>query len=109
MRFKTIVGDSQEDLAAVLRAGWRGPADPSYRRPGPTEDDLTREVVAEVLGRPLREIPEIRQRIQQRFARLGRQMPQNNLRQAQVPEGADWLENGTARRPESGWNTTATS
>jgi len=65
---------------------------------GPTEDDLTREVVAEVLGRPLQEIPEIRERIEQRFARLGRPLPQNNLRQATVPEGGVWSPNkqGTA-------------
>jgi nicotinamide-nucleotide amidase len=55
-------------------------------------------VVAEVLGRPLREIPEIRESIEQRFARLGRPMPQTNLRQALVPEGSEWLANrqGTA-------------
>ena len=55
---------------------------------GPTEDDLTRDVVAEVLERPLHEVAEIRQRIEERYARLGRPMPENNLRQAQVPEGA---------------------
>ena len=54
---------------------------------GPTEDDLTRDVVAEVLDRPLHEVAELRQRIQERFARLGRPMPENNLRQAQVAGG----------------------
>ena len=66
---------------------------------GPTEDDLTRDVVAEVLERPLHEVAEIRQRIEARYARLGRPMPENNLRQAQVPEGADWLENPNGTAP----------
>ena len=100
VRFKTIVGDSKEDLAAVLRAGLaRSPLILLTGGLGPTEDDLTREVVAEVLGRPLREVAEIRQRIEERFARLGRKMPENNLRQAQVPKGADWLENPNGTAP----------
>jgi nicotinamide-nucleotide amidase len=100
VRFKTIVGDSREDLAAVLRAGlarsWLIVVTGGL---GPTEDDLTRKAVAEVLGRPLREVAEIRRRIEERFARLGRKMPENNLRQAQVPEGAEWLENRNGTAP----------
>ncbi len=100
VRFKTIVGDSREDLAMVVRAGLsRSPLVLLTGGLGPTEDDLTREVVAEVLGRPLQEVPEIRQRIEERFRRLGRSMPENNLRQAQVPVGADWLENRNGTAP----------
>src|SRR5208282_613271 len=42
--------------------------------------------------------PEIRRQIQERLARFGRPMAENNLRQAMVPDGAVWLENkhGTA-------------
>jgi nicotinamide-nucleotide amidase len=100
VRFKTIVGDSREDLAAVLRAGLaRSPLILLTGGLGPTEDDLTREVVAEVLGRPLREVAEIRRRLEERFAHLGRRMPENNLRQAQVPEGAEWIENHNGTAP----------
>jgi len=55
-------------------------------------------VVAEVLGRSLHEDPEIRRQIQERLARFGRPMAENNLRQAMLPEGAEWLANkhGTA-------------
>jgi competence/damage-inducible protein CinA-like protein len=99
VRFKTVVGDDPERLAAVFRT--------AIRRSGlviltgglgPTEDDVNRNVVADVLGRRLIEVPEIRQRIQERFASLGRSMAKNNLRQALVPEGAEWLvnEQGTA-------------
>ncbi len=66
---------------------------------GPTDDDLTRDVVAAVLERPLHEVAEVRERIEQRYARLGRPMPENNLRQAQVPEGAEWLENRNGTAP----------
>jgi nicotinamide-nucleotide amidase len=99
VRFKTVVGDDPERLAAVFRT--------AIRRSGlviltgglgPTEDDVNRNVVADVLGRRLIEVPEIRQRIQERFVSLGRSMAKNNLRQALVPEGAEWLANeqGTA-------------
>jgi nicotinamide-nucleotide amidase len=99
VRFKTIVGDDRERLAEVLRAALhRSQVVILSGGLGPTEDDINREVVAEVLGRQLREVPEIRQRIVARFARLGRSMAENNLRQALVPEGAEWLTNeqGTA-------------
>jgi nicotinamide-nucleotide amidase len=99
VRFKTVVGDRAEDLANVLgEALSRSPLIILTGGLGPTEDDLTRVVVAEVLGRPLREIPEIRAQIEARLSRLGRPMAENNLRQALVPEGAIWLENkhGTA-------------
>ena len=65
---------------------------------GPTEDDLTREAVAELLGRKLESSPEVLRTIQERFRSIGRQMAENNHRQALVPEGAQVLENkrGTA-------------
>jgi nicotinamide-nucleotide amidase len=100
VRFKTIVGDSREDLGAVFRAAMaRSPLIVITGGLGPTDDDLTRDVVAEILERPMHEVSEIRQRIQERYARLGRPMPDNNLRQAQVPEGADWLENRNGTAP----------
>jgi nicotinamide-nucleotide amidase len=99
VRFKTLVGDRGEDLATVLKGALsRSPLIILTGGLGPTEDDLTRRVVSEVLGRGLREVPEIRQQIQERLARFGQSMAENNLRQAMIPEGAAWLENkhGTA-------------
>ena len=65
---------------------------------GPTQDDLTRETVADLLGRRLQRDEKIVQYIQGRFRSLGREMPELNIRQAMVPEGAEVLENprGTA-------------
>jgi nicotinamide-nucleotide amidase len=100
VRYKTVVGDDHDRLANAFQTALkRSNLVILTGGLGPTEDDITREVVAEVLGRPLRENPEVRSRIEKRFQRLGRDMPPNNLRQARVPEGADWLENPNGTAP----------
>jgi len=99
VRFKTVVGDDRLRLKEVFQAALeRSDLVILTGGLGPTEDDVNREVAAEVLGRPLVEVQEIRRRLEERFARIGRTMAGNNLRQAQVPEGAEWLDNtkGTA-------------
>src|SRR3989338_2588281 len=96
---KTVVGDDRERLKAafgdalrrvelVIGIGGLGPA----------EDDRTREAVAELLGRKLKREEEVVARMEERFRARGRKMPEVNLRQAMVPDGADWLPNdhGTA-------------
>jgi nicotinamide-nucleotide amidase len=55
---------------------------------GPTHDDITREAMAEVMGVSLTPDEEVAARIRALFASRGRPMPDNNLRQALVPEGA---------------------
>ena len=100
VRFKTVVGDRADDLATALREALsRSPLIILTGGLGPTEDDLTRGVVSEVLRRALREVPKIRRQIQERLARFGRPMAENNLRQAMVPEGAVWLENNNGTAP----------
>jgi competence/damage-inducible protein CinA-like protein len=54
---------------------------------GPTEDDLTRDAIAILLGAEMVRHPEIETRLRERFSGFGREMPVNNLRQADVPEG----------------------
>ena len=66
---------------------------------GPTDDDLTREVVAEALERPLEEDASITALIEQRFARRGMRMPHVNRRQAMVPRGAAVLPNAHGTAP----------
>lgn len=65
---------------------------------GPTADDLTTETVAALFGRPLRLDTEVADRIRQLFALFNRPMPDNNLKQAEFPEGAVIVPNplGTA-------------
>lgn len=96
---KTIVGDNRDLLAEAFRDALnRVPLVISSGGLGPTEDDLTRETVAEMLGRKLRRNDDILRHIESRFRALGREMPQVNVRQAMVPEGAEILGNprGTA-------------
>ena len=96
---KTIVGDNRELLAEAFRDALnRVPLIIASGGLGPTEDDLTRETVAELLGRKLRRNEELLHHIERRFRSLGREMPEVNIRQAMVPEGAEVLENprGTA-------------
>jgi len=96
---KTIVGDNRELLAEAFRDALnRVPVVIASGGLGPTEDDLTRETVAELLGRRLQRNEVVVRSIEARFRSFKREMPAVNLRQAMVPEGAEVLENprGTA-------------
>ncbi len=55
---------------------------------GPTQDDITRDAIAKVMGAALVPDDDVADRILERFAARGRRMPANNMRQALVPEGA---------------------
>ena len=55
---------------------------------GPTHDDITREAIAEVMNVPLHRDEEVVERIRTMFAARNREMPDSNLRQADVPAGA---------------------
>jgi nicotinamide-nucleotide amidase len=65
---------------------------------GPTQDDITRQAVAVVAGARMLRRPELEEMIRDKFTRAERQMPQSNLVQADVPEGARVIlpERGTA-------------
>lgn len=94
------VGDDAEDIQEVTR---RGLAEARVviltGGLGPTADDLTRPAVAELLGAPLRLDEGILEALRQRFLRRGfDELPETNVSQAMVPEGATVLPNphGTA-------------
>ena len=96
---KTIVGDNRELMSEAFRDALnRVPLIISSGGLGPTEDDLTRETVAELLSRKLKRDDRIVDAIKARFRSFGREMPETNVRQAMVPEGAEPLNNprGTA-------------
>ncbi|MCX8119100.1 MAG: CinA family nicotinamide mononucleotide deamidase-related protein [Desulfobacterota bacterium] len=65
---------------------------------GPTEDDLTREAASMVFKRPLQFQPHLMTQIEDVFKRRGFKMPENNRKQAYIPEGSIPIENpkGTA-------------
>ena len=96
---KLVVGDEPAGLAGSLRYGMgTGHVVIVTGGLGPTADDVTRDVVAELLGAPLQESPAIVEAIRARFAARGLEMPEINRRQAAVPRGAEILANprGTA-------------
>jgi nicotinamide-nucleotide amidase len=97
---KTIVGDNRDTLSVAFKGALeRVELVIASGGLGPTEDDLTRETVAELLGRKLQLNDAILQYIQGRFRQLGREMPAVNVRQAMVPEGAEVLENPRGSAP----------
>ena len=99
VRRKTLVGDDRADLRAVLEET-TGRADVVVMSGGmgPTEDDLTSEVVAAVLGVPLEPHEPSLRAIEERFRTFGRVMTPNNAKQARFPRGAEVIPNrfGTA-------------
>ena len=97
---KSIVGDNRDTLSAAFKEAMeRVELIIASGGLGPTEDDLTRETVADLLGRKLHLNHEILRYIEGRFRQLGREMPAVNVRQAMVPEGAEVLENPRGSAP----------
>jgi nicotinamide-nucleotide amidase len=99
---KAVVGDDRRQLAHVCRAALeRADVVIFSGGLGPTDDDVTREAVAEVLGRPLAEDAAITEHLRARFVARGftMPMPENNRRQAMVPAGARILENSRGSAP----------
>ena len=100
LRAKAVVGDSREDLRALFTSALeRADLVVLTGGLGPTDDDVTREVVAQALGRAMRGDPQTADRLRARFARRGLQMPDINLRQAMVPEGAEIVPNPNGTAP----------
>ncbi|HUL73770.1 MAG TPA: competence/damage-inducible protein A [Vicinamibacterales bacterium] len=100
VRAKAVVRDDRGDLAALFgQALARADVVVTTGGLGPTDDDLTREVVAGALGLTLVEDPAIVASLRDRFARRGWPMPEINRRQAQVPQGAIVLPNPNGSAP----------
>jgi len=98
--FKTIVGDSLENLMQAATVAFsRADLIIFMGGLGPTEDDLMREAVAAALGLPLRRDPEIVTWLEERFAAHGWKMAANNLKQADVIAGASVLPNANGSAP----------
>jgi nicotinamide-nucleotide amidase len=97
---KTIVGDDRDQLAAAIRAALgRAQILILTGGLGPTEDDVTRDAVAQALSRHLVYSEEICRWIERRFASFGRAMAEINKRQAFLVEGAEKLENPNGTAP----------
>jgi nicotinamide-nucleotide amidase len=93
------IGDNEDRIADGFRLALsRADVVISTGGLGPTQDDITREGMTRALGVPLARDPDIEQWLRERFERLGRAMPESNLRQADVPEGGRYYlpKRGTA-------------
>lgn len=97
--FQTKVGDNPARMRDVLSLALsRSDAVICCGGLGPTQDDITRDVIADVMGVKLIRHEAIADRITEMFRSRGRAMPENNLRQAMVPVGASTIpqQPGTA-------------
>ncbi|HET7236215.1 MAG TPA: competence/damage-inducible protein A [Actinomycetota bacterium] len=93
------VGDNHERVVeAITLAASRSDVVIVSGGLGPTQDDLTRPALAEAAGVPLVRVPEIVDALRERFRIRGREMPESNLGQADVPEAGRYIapERGTA-------------
>jgi nicotinamide-nucleotide amidase len=97
---KAVVGDSLDDMRASFRQALdRADLIVACGGLGPTDDDRTREAVADLLGRKLELNQSVLRHIQELFRRFGRVMPEINRRQAMVPEGATVIPNPRGSAP----------
>jgi len=98
--FKSVVGDHLGRLVAAAQHGlFRSDIVIFSGGLGPTEDDLTREAVAEALGVGLRRDPEMVRSLEERFAARSWKMAPNNAKQADLLEGATVLPNPNGTAP----------
>ncbi|HWG96867.1 MAG TPA: competence/damage-inducible protein A, partial [Nitrospira sp.] len=100
VRFKTIVGDDQSDIAGVLTTACRRAGIVIMTGGlGPTVDDCTREAVASVTGFRLARRKEAFESMSARLAQWGRTPNRGQLRQALIPSGATVLTNSVGSAP----------
>ena len=98
--WQSVVGDNPDRLRqAVKVARDRANLIITTGGLGPTYDDLTKDVVCEVFGVPLVMHVEEAEKIRAFFAQKSREMPENNLRQAMLPEGCTVFSNGNGTAP----------
>lgn len=100
VQFKSVVGDDVEDIGmAVTNAAKRTKLVLITGGLGPTVDDVTREAVARITGKPLRLRPKALDSITTRLKAAGRPVAQNQRRQAFLPTGAVLLRNPAGVAP----------
>ncbi|HIQ74151.1 MAG TPA: competence/damage-inducible protein A [Candidatus Cottocaccamicrobium excrementipullorum] len=101
MYYQSTVGDNPERLSqTITQALDRSDVVILTGGLGPTEDDLTKEICAQVMGFPLAEDPHTRQRIEEYFKNnIYQEIPDNNWKQAVIPQGALVLDNDNGTAP----------
>jgi nicotinamide-nucleotide amidase len=98
--YKTTVGDNEARITEVLNMALdRSDVIITSGGIGPTVDDMTRQAVANATGRKLIYSPDLEAQIASRFRSFGREMAENNKRQAYIPDGALPLSNPVGTAP----------
>lgn len=108
--YQVVVGDNFERMVDSIQVAMaRADAVIITGGIGPTQDDVTRQAIAAATGRAIVRDEEYATAMRERWESLGRVMPENNLRQADRPEGAEPLPNpagtapGIALEHDGGW------
>ncbi len=101
MYHQSVVGDNEERLAETMRTALvRSDVVILSGGLGPTKDDLTKEVAAQVMEMPLKEDEHSRKRIEEYFKNSQtRVITDNNWKQAQAPEGSIVVDNDNGTAP----------
>lgn len=98
--YQSVVGDNEERLCAAIETAL-GRSDILILGGGlgPTQDDLTKECAAKVLGKELQMDQHSKERIEAYFQKRGLTLTENNWKQAMVPEGAIVIDNDNGTAP----------
>jgi nicotinamide-nucleotide amidase len=100
--FISQVGDNRGRLTDTLRLAWgRSDLIVCTGGLGPTEDDLTREAISDLLGEPMEVQPELEKNLREFFTRRSIKMPERNVKQATQIASAQILDNPIGTAP--GW------
>lgn len=98
--YRTTVGDNVGRIASTIEIAMnRADVIITTGGLGPTVDDMTREGIARAVGVPLVLNHDLVEQIRERFAKWGRTMSDNNVRQAYIPQGATPVENPVGTAP----------
>ncbi len=98
--YQVVVGDNFDRMVETIRTAIdRSDAVVITGGIGPTQDDVTREAIAAATGRDIVRDADYVQALRNRWETLGRVMPENNLRQADRPVGAEQLPNPAGSAP----------
>lgn len=98
--YHTVVGDNRERIKTVLQLALeRSNLVITTGGLGPTMDDLTKDIIAEVIGKKMVLYPEAVQYIKEFFKRIEKKMTTNNIKQAMFPEGARLFRNYSGTAP----------
>jgi nicotinamide-nucleotide amidase len=102
LHWVTQVGDNQGRIVEILQRAWnRSDLIIVTGGLGPTEDDLTRESIAGMLGEEMKIDPDLENWLMEMFGRIGYPMPENNLKQAMLIPSARAIPNSRGTAP--GW------